>query len=233
MSFLKKFNLFELIWLISSILFLIVSYVFFPDLMFEDTSNTWIIICSGICIISAPLTELLISKQNKIWCLVCLVEVLDVFVLIHLRLYSSAVVSLCFWVPIEIVTYFKWKKNKDQEDNSITKVRMLSWKQDIIVVLSMIAAGFLLGYCMSFIPSAEITYLVAFTNVFEIANGLFLLFRYDEQWFAWIGYIICDMLCWILTGHYIMLITSIAMLINTVYGMTKWITYIKKNKNIK
>ena len=223
----KKFNLFEILWLLSAIIILIVSCVFFPDLMFEETSSVWIIVCSGISIISAPVCEILISKQNKLWCLISLVEVLDVFVLIHLGLYSSAVVSLFFWVPMEIATYLKWRKYKDNDDETVTKVRMLPFKYDIIIICLTVLAGFVFGYIMSFIPSAEITYLVAFTNLFEIENGIFLLLRYDEQWFAWLGYVICDMVCWILVGHYIMLVTSIAMLINTIYGMIKWIKYIR------
>lgn len=33
-------------------------------------------------------------------------------------------------------------------------------------------------------------------------------------------------------GHYVMLITVLAMLINTVYGFAKWLIYIKQKKNV-
>jgi len=100
-------------------------------------------------------------------------------------------------------------------------------------VLIIISVGSLLGFIYQLIPNSEQTYVVAFSNVFEIFNGIFLLLRYNEQWFAWFGYLICEIVVWIMAGHYIMLITVFAMIINTIYGIIKWLLYIKKKKNIK
>ncbi len=63
-----------------------------------------------------------------------------------------------------------------------------------------------------------------------MANGILLLVRYNEQWYAWGLTLILDAVLYIYTGSYIMLITVAAMMINTIYGFVKWLIYIKKHK---
>ena len=42
-----------------------------------------------------------------------------------------------------------------------------------------------LGYLMQFIPGSEDSYLESFASAVGMANGVLLLLRYSEQWFAW------------------------------------------------
>ena len=65
LNYIKSFNAFELIWLVGVLLLLTIFSIAMPDLMFEDTSNTLMIICSIVSVIANPVCELLISKQNK------------------------------------------------------------------------------------------------------------------------------------------------------------------------
>ena len=66
-SFVKSINLFEVVWLSLTIASLIVLSVLFPDIMFEDRSNTFVVVCSMITIIFGPVVEVLISKQCRYW----------------------------------------------------------------------------------------------------------------------------------------------------------------------
>ena len=43
-NFIKSINLFELIWLISVVVLLAIFISLFPDLMFEDKSNTLVVV---------------------------------------------------------------------------------------------------------------------------------------------------------------------------------------------
>jgi len=231
-NFLKSINLFEIIWLCSTIVLLIVFIGIFPSEMIEDPSNTLVVVCSIISIISSPICEMLISKQSRYWTIFSLffVEITDIILLTSLGLYSSALISLLFWIPFDLLTFFRWSKNKDEKRNELTKVKTFNWRQGLIIILIMICVGLLLGIILSVIPNSESSFVVAFSNVFEIANGIFLLTRHNEQWFAWFGYLICEIVIWISLGHYIMLITVFAMMINTIYGFVKWLLYIKSKK---
>jgi len=231
-NFLKSINLFEIIWLCSTIVLLIVFIGIFPSEMIEDPSNTLVVVCSIISIISSPICEMLISKQSRYWTIFSLffVEITDIILLTSLGLYSSALISLLFWIPFDLLTFFRWSKIKDEKRNELTKVKTFNWRQGLIIILIMICVGLLLGIILSVIPNSESSFVVAFSNVFEIANGIFLLTRHNEQWFAWFGYLICEIVIWISLGHYIMLITVFAMMINTIYGFVKWLLYIKSKK---
>ena len=234
-TFLKSFNKFELIWFFSVIVLLTISMIFIPDLVFEDSSSTLTVVCSIISIIANPLCELMISKQNKYNFLVSIafIEITEMIIYMSLHLYSCALVSLLFWVPIDIVSFFKWKKNADEKDEDVTKVKKLNWWQDILIVVGIAVFSLVVGWLLSLIPECEDTYLDAFVSALGMANGVLLLLRYSEQWYVWFAYLIFDAILWIISGHYIMLITVVAMMINTIYGFVKWIKYIKSKKQLK
>ena len=234
-NFFKSINLFEIIWIVSVVVILLTLIILVPDLMFEDRNNTLVVVCSVISIIASPICELLISKQCRYWTLFSLVfvEITDIIMLFNLRLYSSALISLLFWIPFDLITFIKWGgTNKDDIKHELTKVRTFNWWSNILIVMIMVIAGLLLGWLLSFIPNYSESMVVAFSNVFEIANGIFLLTRHNEQWFAWLGYLICEIIIWVSLGHYIMLITVFAMIINTIYGIVRWLLYIKSRTGI-
>lgn len=233
-SFVKSINLFEIIWLSSTIITLILLSFLLPDIMFEDKSNVFIVICSVITIVCSPIVEILISKQCRWWTIfsiVC-VELTDIVVLVSLGLYSSCLLSLLFWIPVDIVTFITWGKHKDEQRNELTKVKSFGFNWNIIIFIGMCIVGFLLGLILKSLPNSEISYVIAFSNVFEICNGIFLILRHDEQWFAWFGYLVCETIIWISLGHYIMLITVVSMMVNTVYGIIKWKLYVKAKQNL-
>lgn len=232
LSFIKSFNAFELIWLFSVLVLLTIFSILLPDLMFEDNSNILMIICSVVSVVANPICELLISKQSRYNFIVSIVfiEITEMIIYFSLGLYSSAFVSLLFWVPIDIASFVKWKKNPDETNTSLTKVKKLSWWQDLLIIYGIMVFSVAVGYLLTFIPECEDTYLDAFVSALGMTNGILLLLRYNEQWFAWFTYLIFDAILWIISGHFVMLITIVAMLINTIYGFIKWIKYIKNKK---
>ena len=232
LTFIKSFNKFELIWLASVVVLLAVAMIFLPDLMFDDSTNTLIVVCSVVSIVANPICELMISKQSRYNFLfsIAFIEITEMIIYLSLNLYSCALVSLLFWVPIDLVSFFRWKKNTDEEDDDITKVKKLNWWQDVLIVIAIAVFSFVVGYLLSLIPECEDSYLDAFVSALGMANGILLLLRYSEQWYAWFAYLIFDAVLWIISGHYIMLITVVAMMINTVYGFIKWVKYVKRKK---
>ena len=227
-----SFNRFELVWLLSVIVLLSLTIFTFPDLMFENPQNLPIVIFSVVSIISSPICELLISKQSRYWTLFSLifVEIPDIIILLGMGLYSSALLSLFFWMPFDIITFVTWSgKNLDPKNPQLTKVKSFKPLHSTIVILIMVFLGLFVGTFIPLTDGNSNRYIVAFSNVFEIANGVFLLTRHSEQWFAWLGYLICEIIIWISLGHYVMLITVFAMLINTIYGLWKWHKYTQQN----
>ncbi len=237
-KFLKSFTPYQIIYLLSVVVLVTLFSIFLPDEMLE-TDNTFVIICSVVAVIANPVCELMISKQNKWNFIVSIIfiEITESILYFSLGAYSVAIISLVFWIPIDLVSFFKWKEHPDAEEEIVTEVKRLNWWQDILIVLAICAFGFGVGFLLTLIPGATETYpepffnyLDAFISAVGMANGILLLVRYNEQWYAWGLTLILDAVLYIYTGSYIMLITVAAMMINTIYGFVKWLIYIKKHK---
>lgn len=234
-EFFKSFTLYQIIYLSSVVLLVGMFAIFFPEEMLEDMSNTFVVVCSVIAVLANPVCELLISKQSKWNFIVSIlfIEVTESILCFYLGYYSTAIISLVFWIPIDLASFINWHKHKDEEEEILTKVKRLTWKQDIFVILAIAAFGFGVGYLLTLIPGAEDTYIDAFTSAVGMSNGILLLLRYNEQWIAWLICLVLEFVLYCVSGSYIMLITVVAMFVNTVYGFVKWYIYTKKHPELK
>lgn len=237
-KFFKSFTPYQIIYLLSVVILVSLFIIFLPDEMLESTDGmskgmaTLVTICAIIAVVANPVCELLISKQSRLNFIVSIVfvELTEAVVLFAQGNYSTAMITLLFWIPIDFVSFFSWKKHPDEQDDDITKVKKLTWKQDILIVLGILAFGFCVGFLLKLIPGAENTYIDAFCSAVGMANGILLLLRYNEQWIAWILCLVLDAWLYISAGSYIMLITVFAMMVNSIYGLVKWLIYIKHKK---
>ena len=109
-------------------------------------------------------------------------------------------------------------------------VKRLSWKQDILVIAGILLFGLVVGQLIQMIPGAEDSFLDALASACGIANGILLLLRYTEQWYAWFVTLLLYTALYIISGSYIMLITVAAMLVNTCYGFGKWLLYTRSRR---
>lgn len=234
-SFIKSFTPYQTIYLVAVVLLTVVLLVFFPEVSLGDYGEKIaLIVCAVISTISNPLCELLISKQSK-WNFVVdffLIEVPELVICFHFGWYAVAVTVLCFWMPIDVISFIRWTKHPDLEDGNITQVKRLKPMQSALCVVAIVVFGLVVGKLLTLIPGASDTYLDAFASAVGIANGVLLLLRYSEQWLAWLITTILYLFMDISSGLYILLVTEIAMLVNTIYGMVKWYLYTKKHQNV-
>jgi hypothetical protein len=80
---------------------------------------------------------------------IAFIEITEMIIYMSLNLYSCALVSLLFWVPIDIASFIKWNKNKDEKNEDLTKVKKLNWWQDILIILGIAAFSFIVGWLLS------------------------------------------------------------------------------------
>lgn len=234
-SFFKSFTPYQIGYLATVLTLTILFIIFLPDMMLDDMSNTFVVVCSVIAVLANPLCELLISKQSKLNFVVDIlfIEVPELVLCLALGWYTIAIVTIAFWVPVDIVSYIYWTKHPDLVKEEETAVKGLSWKMDILVVIGLIVISFIVGSLIGLIPGASDSYLDALSAAFGMSNGILLLLRYREQWFAWFITLILYAILYTTSGSYIMLITVAAMMVNTVYGFVKWLKYVKTHPTQK
>lgn len=238
-SFLRSFTLYQRIFLAAVLLLTAGFVIFFPDMMLEADYMAFplLVVCSVISVISNPLCELLISKQSK-WNFAIdffLIEIPELIICLHFGWYAIALTIMLFWMTIDVISFIRWNKHPDSEDENLTEVKSLKPWQSALTVVGIVVFGLVVGKLLQFIPGATDTYLDAFAAAVGMANGILLLLRYSEQWIAWLITTVIYLIMDIVAGAYILLIGEVAMLVNTIYGIVKWRLYVKRNaqKNIE
>ena len=223
-------------WYLGIVLAIVILFcVFFPDYMLDDTSNALLVAASVVCVLSNPICELLISKQSKMNFVVDIVfvELSELVVCFYNGWYVTAIIICVFWIPVSALSYWRWSRHQDEEKEELTVVRTLTPKQDVAVIAAIFAFAFLAGTLISRIPGAADSYVDALSSGFGIANGVLLLLRYREQWYAWFLTLAMDAALYIRGGAYIMLVTVAAMFVNTCYGYFKWYRYNKAHQGVE
>lgn len=234
-SFLKSFTKFEARYLTFVVVIAIGMAILFPEAMLTSTSSTLLLVCSVINVISNPLCEMMVSKQfrgNFIFDIFA-IEITYVLLAYHLGWYTLMLSCILFWIPIDILSFVRWSKNIDQEDENVTVVKRLSWKTSMLLLIAVVAFSLIMGTIMTNIPGSQDSYLEAFATAMGMVNGVLLMLRYSEHWYAWVItttlYLIMD----ISAGAYGLLIDDIAMMVVTIYGIFKWFSYTKKHGTIQ
>ena len=241
------FTLYEKTWFFTIATLAIIGAFISPELDDEEVRKC-IIGVGGLMtlyvtdVITNILCELLIAKQSK-WNFVVslIVEVLEIAIcIVCLGRFATIATTLFFWIPVDIASFVVWHKNPDKAKHELTVVRKLTWKQDILVILGIAVWTVVVGFLLSLIEiegsiySGElIDYLDAAASAVGIANGLFILFRYREQWIAWLIVAILETIINIIAGQYVLLVLKVGYLTNTTYGYIKWTQYIKAHKTDK
>lgn len=231
---LKSFTPYQTIYLAAVVTLVAVSLIFFPDITLgEYQESRLLILAAVVSTIANPLCELLISKQSKVNFLVdiFLIEVPELIISLTFGWYALATTIVLFWLPIDIVSYLRWNRHPDQDDQILTKVKSLKPWQSALAVVVILVFGLVVGSLLRLIPGASDTYLDAFSSALGMANGILLLLRYSEQWLAWLLTTIVYLFMNISSGLYILIITQVAMLVNTIYGMFKWWAYTMRHRN--
>ena len=145
-----------------------------------------------------PICELLISKQSRLNFIVDIffIEIPEFVLCVWNGWYSIAIITLVFWIPIDIFSYIKWVRHTDSEHDELTVVKKLSLKQDILIIAAIAVFTIVIGSLIQLIPGASESYLEALAGACGMANGILLLLRYTEQWYAWF-HDACNVYCFI------------------------------------
>ena len=243
MLFARQFTTYEKSWFMSIMVLATIFSVLFPE---ESANGVNGIIIMWLYLLDTFLNilcELLISKQSRYNFLVSvLVEIVEIVISIVLMYrFATLATTLFFWLPIDIISYINWSRHKDEQEDELTVVRRLKGWQEALVIVGIIVWTIVIGYLISGLDIATdfynnevlenaIIYIDACASAVGIANGLFIFFRFREQWIAWYICAALEAAINILSGQYVLLILKLGYFTNTTYGYIKWTKYIKTHK---
>ena len=132
------------------------------------------------------------------------VTIYGVMCLIGTR-YGNAALHLLYFLPMQFVGYFQWRKRGAHEETKV-QARRLTGKQWLlyggIFLAGLVAAYFILAALDKTEAAGVVKWLVmmdAFSMMCNILGQYLLSTAYMEQWFFWIGVNVSTILMWVLT----------------------------------
>lgn len=243
MLFSRQFTTYEKSWFMSIMVLATIFSVLFPEESANGVNGIIIMLLYLLDTFLNILCELLISKQSRYNFLVSvLVEIVEIAMCVVLMYrFATMATTLFFWLPIDIISYINWSRHKDENEDELTVVRRLKGWQEVLVIIGIVLWTFVIGYLISGLDIATdfynnemletaIIYIDACASAVGIANGLFIFFRFREQWIAWYICAALEAVINIISGQYVLLILKLGYFTNTTYGYIKWSKYIKSHK---
>lgn len=236
------FTLYEKVWFFSILILAFVFAFLFPE---EDVNGINGTLIMGLYLLDTFLNilcELLISKQSKWNFIVSIfVELAEIAICVVLSYrFATMASTLFFWLPIDIISFINWHRHPDRQEEELTEVRKLSGLLEVLVIAAIVIWTVVVGGFLSDLNLVTdlfggnrtleviVCYLDACASAVGIANGVFILLRYREQWIAWYICSLLEAAINIISGQYVLLVLKVGYLTNTTYGYIKWSKYIKK-----
>lgn len=240
----KFFSTYEKIWFFGVVILAGVFAVIFPEEDINGVKGSVIMFLYLADTFLNILCELLISKQSKWNFIVSLfVELTEIAICVVLSYrFATMASTLFFWIPIDIISFINWNKHPDREKEQLTEVRKLSGLAEFLVISGIIIWTAGVGWFLTTLDFGTelfggnrtleiiVCYLDACVSAVGVANGVFILLRYREQWIAWYISTLLETAINIISGQYVLLVLKAGYLTNTTYGFIKWTKYIKQNK---
>lgn len=238
------FTLYEKCWFFGILILSVIFAFVFPEEDVNGVNGKLIMALYLADIFLNILCELLISKQSK-WNFIVsvFVEITEIVTLIVLASrFATMAVTLFFWLPIDIISFVVWHRHPDKIDDELTEVKKLSGLASVLVITGIVLWTVVVGYFLSGLNIATdffggnelieniVCYIDACVSAVGIANGVFILLRYREQWIAWYICTFLETAINIISGQWVLLVLKAGYLTNTTYGYIKWTKYIKSRK---
>lgn len=238
------FTLYEKIWFFGILILAVIFAFLFPE---EEVNGVNGGIIMGLYLADTFLNilcELLISKQSKWNFVVSLfVEITEILICVVLAYrFATMASTIFFWIPVDIISFVSWHRHPDRVDDELTEVRRLKGWAEALIIIGIVVWTLGIGYLLTTIDIGTdlfggnetleviVCYLDACASAVGIANGIFILLRYREQWIAWYICALLEAAINILSGQYVLLVLKVGYLTNTTYGYIKWTRYIKSRR---
>ena len=153
---------------------------------------------------------------------------LYVYVAYKTQLYADSAIYLCYYLPMQFVGWFNWKKNQNS-DASAVKVRHLTLKQGAILLAIAAVLVPLLAKLLSIPAIADAQpWTDSATTVASIIAMYMMVKAIAEQWYIWLILDLLQVIKWTIATvqgqeHAAMMLIMFAFfLANAVYGLIEW-----------
>ena len=220
-NYFSDWTLFEISWLIISTLTMLTLSIIWGDSPMALISGVTGIISVVLC------------AKGKIstYAFACVNVGLYAIIAYQNRLFGEVMLNGFYYLPMNIVGFYMWRKQKDDEGTVIA--RRLTAKQIILLINGLLIA--ITAYWRVLVAlGGNLQLIDSITTVLSIVAFLLQIGRFMEQWILWMIINVFSITMWSLLlgtpeGSVTMIIMFSAYLINGVYGFRNWLKLSKVN----
>ncbi len=209
-NYFSDWTLFEISWLIISTLTMLTLSIVWGDSPMALISGVTGIISVVLC------------AKGKIstYAFACVNVGLYAIIAYQNRLFGEVMLNGFYYLPMNIVGFYMWRKQKDDEGTVIA--RRLTAKQIILLIIGLLIA--ITAYWRVLVAlGGNLQLIDSITTILSIVAFLLQIGRFMEQWILWMIINVFSITMWSLLlgtpeGSVTMIIMFSAYLINGVYG---------------
>lgn len=110
------------------------------------------------------------------------------------RLYGETMLNAIYYIPMQFVGFYVWKKNMNTETHEVKKKHMKN-KGRLLLVLAMAAATFVYGVILQRLGDA-MPFVDSFTTVSSVIAMVISVRMFAEQWWIWVAVDIFSVYMW-------------------------------------
>lgn len=140
-------------------------------------------------------------------------------------LYGETMLNVVYYIPMQFVGFYTWKKNMNAETHEVNKRHMKN-QYRIVMLISIIAATYVYGLLLRYLGDA-MPFVDSFTTVSSVAAMIISVRMFAEQWWIWVAVDVFSVYMWwcdFCTGSDNMatLLMWVVYLGNAVIMLVKW-----------
>ena len=184
----------------------------------------------GFIVAVTGIINLVLCAKGNIWnyAFGIVYNAIYVYIAWKSRLYADSAIYLLYYLPMQFIGWFSWKKNQNQESGAVNAVHLT--RQTALVLLLVAAVlipvfAWILG--LPAIGDSQ-PWLDSVTTVISILAMYMMVKAIAEQWYIWIVLDAVQVVKWLIATvrgeehAALMLVMFAFFLANAVYGLIQW-----------
>ena len=184
----------------------------------------------GFIVAVTGIVNLVLCARGNIWNYIfgIIYNAIYVYISWKSRLYADSAIYLLYYLPMQFVGWFSWKKNQNQDSGAVN-VRHLNRRMALLLLVAAAVLiptfAWLLG--LPVIGDSQ-PWLDATTTVVSILAMYMMVKAIAEQWYIWIALDAIQAVKWAIATirgeehAALMLVMFAFFLANAVYGLIQW-----------
>ena len=174
----------ELWWLVTACMIIAVLSVYWGDDLMGIISAVTGVACV-VCTGKGKLSAYVFGLVNSI---------LYAIIAYKAALYGETMLNSLYYVPMQFIGFFVWKKHMNADTNEVEKKHM-KWHGKFLLLIAMLVSTYIYGLFLRYLGDA-MPFVDSFTTVSSVIAMIISVKMFAEQWWIWVAVNVFSVYMW-------------------------------------